>query len=285
MSSGDYTGTVETARTYYNSDDADRFYSLVWGGEDIHVGLYNSPDESIFDASRRTVEAIAESAKATLSGGDAVRVLDLGAGYGGAARYMVERFGCHVDCLNLSEVQNQRNRDMNKDRGGDFATKIEVIDGSFEEIPGGDARYDLVWSQDAILHSGKRDVVLAEVARVLKPGGRFLFTDPMQSDDCPPGVLEPVLARIHLDTMGSPGYYQKTGEAKGLRFDSYDDHRGQLVNHYSRVRAVVQERYDEIIKSCDPGYIDRMIQGLGHWIDAGKAGHLAWGILAFTKAS
>jgi sarcosine/dimethylglycine N-methyltransferase len=41
--------------------------------------------------------------------------------------------------------------------------------------------------------------VLGEVNRVLKPmAGRFVFTDPMRADDCPEGVLDPILARIHL---------------------------------------------------------------------------------------
>ena len=34
-----YTDVVQTARDYYNSDDAETFYSTVWGGEDIHIGL------------------------------------------------------------------------------------------------------------------------------------------------------------------------------------------------------------------------------------------------------
>ena len=173
-----YSETVETARQYYNSDDADRFYSTVWGGEDIHIGLYETPDESIFDASRRTVETLAEMARPVLErltmGGPAriagagpgrtrapgARVLDLGAGYGGAARYLYERFGSRVDCLNLSEVQNQRNRDLNRQRGPQYTENIHVIDGSFEEIPAADRSYDLIWSQDAILHSGKRETVL-----------------------------------------------------------------------------------------------------------------------------
>lgn len=31
---------VYQARDYYNSIDADEFYAKVWGGEDIHIGLY-----------------------------------------------------------------------------------------------------------------------------------------------------------------------------------------------------------------------------------------------------
>ena len=39
---------------YYNSQDVDTFYAEVWGGEDIHVGLYESANEPIFEASQRT---------------------------------------------------------------------------------------------------------------------------------------------------------------------------------------------------------------------------------------
>ena len=49
---------VDIARDYYNSDDADHFYFHVWGGEDIHVGLYAHDDEAIAPASHRTVTRI-----------------------------------------------------------------------------------------------------------------------------------------------------------------------------------------------------------------------------------
>ena len=53
-----YSPTVETARNYYNSTDADRFYATIWGGEDIHIGLYENNTDTIYNASRRTVETL-----------------------------------------------------------------------------------------------------------------------------------------------------------------------------------------------------------------------------------
>ncbi|MFB6261723.1 MAG: SAM-dependent methyltransferase, partial [Thiohalorhabdaceae bacterium] len=53
--SEEYSEAVETAREYYNSEDADTFYFTIWGGEDLHIGMYQSEDEPIFDASVRTV--------------------------------------------------------------------------------------------------------------------------------------------------------------------------------------------------------------------------------------
>jgi len=273
-----YSETVETARVYYNSNDADTFYATIWGGKDIHVGLYNKESgDSIFEASHRSVEQLA--ALLTLKETD--RLLDIGAGYGGTARYLVETTGCSADCLNLSEIQNQRNRAVNQEKG--LEGKIKVIDGNFEAIPSDDNQYDVVISQDAILHSGNRRKVLEEVNRVLKVGGDFVFTDPMQADNCPPGVLQPVLDRIHLDSLGSIGFYKQNLEELGFEMVQVIEMTHQLVNHYSHVLQELEHRYAEITQHCSQDYVDRMKVGLNHWIEAGKKGYLAWGFLHFRK--
>ena len=273
-----YSEVVETARQYYNSDDADNFYYHVWGGEDIHIGLYEHPGEAIADASRRTVARMA----GMLAGLNAdSRVIDLGAGYGGSARYLARSAGCHVTALNLSETENARNRTMAAEQG--LAERIEVVDASFEQIPSADAVFDVAWSQDAILHSGHRSQVIREVARVLKPGGQFIFTDPMQADDCPEGVLQPVLDRIHLDSLGSFAFYREAAAAAGLEEVEVVDLTPQLPRHYSRVREELMRQREALAGKVSDDYVERMLKGLGHWIEAGEEGFLAWGILLFRK--
>jgi len=268
----------QVAETYYDSADADAFYMNIWGGEDIHVGLYARPDESIFDASRRTVEKMAE-----VVGGlsERTRVLDLGAGYGGSARFLTASFGCPVACLNVSETQNAYNRRLNREHGLDG--KIEVVHGTFEEVPVPEASVDVVWSQDAFLHSGDRERVIDEVDRVLRPGGRLVFTDPMQADDCPPGVLQPVYDRIHLDSLGSFAFYRTRARERGWREAGVLDMTGQLRTHYARVRAELLSRYDEMCEVSSRDYCDRMLTGLQNWVAAADNGYLAWGILLFEK--
>ncbi|MBK1619840.1 SAM-dependent methyltransferase [Lamprobacter modestohalophilus] len=277
-----YSEAVETARGYYNSEDADNFYFHVWGGEDIHIGLYESADEPIATASARTVERIADRIAAPLSQPDA-RVIDLGSGYGGAARHLSKRFGCQVLALNLSEAENQRNRQMNQAAGLDHL--IEVVDASFEEIPAPDARFDIAWSQDAILHSGHRDQVMTEVDRILKPGGELIFTDPMQADDCPAGVLQPIFDRIHLSSLGSFAFYREQARRLGWEEIEVLDLTENLITHYARVADTLREQRDSLKGKVSEDYIERMLTGLGHWVEGGRNGYLSWGIMHFRKSA
>lgn len=273
-----YSNAVATARDYYNSDDADRFYFRVWGGEDIHIGLYESDDEVIFDASRRTVAHMGDLLDEP---GADQRVIDLGAGYGGAARYLAGQFGCTVVALNLAEVENERNRAFSRDAGLD--DRIEVVDGSFEQVPFGDNEFDVVWSQDSFLHSGNRKGAIREAARILRPGGLFIFTDPMQADDCPSGVLQPILDRLHLETLGSPAFYRDECASRGLEEVGFEDYSDQLTLHYARVLADTERRQPELAGDISRAYLEHMKKGLQHWVDGGRRGYLRWGIFRFRK--
>jgi sarcosine/dimethylglycine N-methyltransferase len=270
---------VDKARSYYDSEDADRFYELVWGGEDIHIGLYEPENISVREASRRTVMRMADMVSEHLRPG--VPVLDLGAGYGGAARFLASQFGVQVVCLNLSEVENQKNLEKNQRAGLD--DRIRVVTGNFEDLDFPDHSFPLVWSEDAILHSGEKEKVFSEVARVLQKGGSFVFTDPMQVDDCPPGVLEPIYDRIHLNSMGSLGSYDSILSQLGLRQEKVLDFTPFLVLHYSRVRDEILGRRDFLCQHISEAFLDRMVEGLGHWIEGGKRGFLFWGILHYRR--
>lgn len=272
-----YSPAVATARDYYNSTDADTFYHSIWGGNDIHIGIYESPDEDIAAASRRTVAHMAQR----LELGAGTRVIDLGSGYGGSARYLAAEFGCQVTCLNLSEVENTRNREANRQAGLDHL--IDVLDGSFEDIPVPDKDFDVVWSQDAMLHSGDRVRVLEEVARVLRTGGDFVFTDPMASDTADREVLRPILKRLDLDTMGTPGFYERECAGQGLAKVDYTDLVPQLSTHYAAVLAQTERREAELLKDVSGEYLDRMKTGLRRWVAGGGSGDLAWGIFHFRK--
>ena len=278
MTNKKYSEEVEVARSYYNSTDADNFYYRIWGGEDLHLGIYNHPDEDIYTASRRTIDRMADYADKI---DENTRIIDLGGGFGGSARHLAKKFGCKVVVINLSEAENERGRKMNKEQGLDHL--IDIIDGSFDDVPYEDNSFDIVWSEDAILHSDDREQVMNEAKRVLKPGGDLIFTDPMQTDNCNKSVLQPVYDRINLSSLGSPNFYRETCKKLGMEEKAFEEMPENLINHYARVLKATEENEDKLDGYVSQEYIDNMKSGLGHWVQGGKDGNLTWGIFHFKN--
>ena len=210
------------------------------------------------------------------------RILDMGAGYGGAARYLAKTYGCKVTCLNLSGVENERNRTKTKEQG--LEDLVEVVEGSFDAMPLPDHSYDLVWSQDAFLHSGDRATIMAEIDRVLVTEvGRIVFTDPMAADGADPEGLKPILARLQLEDLGTLAFYRTEFGKKGFRDMGYEDHTAQLVTSYGRVLEELEGQEERLKGKISDQYLRNMKVGLGHWINGGKNGQLCWGILHFVR--
>ena len=267
---------VKIAQQYYDGTETDRMYAAIWGGEHIHYGIYTQPDEAIHDASLRTVETIAQTLEKIDQNS---RVIDLGAGYGGAARYLAKTYGCSVCCLNLSQLQNQRNTQLNQEQN--LSHLVEVTQGSFNHIPYPDKSFDIVWSQDSILHSGDRRQVFQEIKRILKPGGDLIFTDPMQSETCPPEVLQPAFERLGINDMGSYRFYSQTAKELGFEELNFIDLSQNVPIHYRRFGEEVQKRYDEVVKLTSTEFADKTLNSIQPWIERYEQGYMQWGILHF----
>ena len=174
-----YSQITHLNQDYYDLDDTDLFYQKVSGGEHIHIGLFKEENEPLKIAKKRTVESMASLVEINSNS----RVLDLGSGYGGAARFLAKEYGCHVTCLNISKKQNYLNQKRNREQ--ELSSLIDFCEGSFEDLPFPDAYFDIVWSQDAIFHTNNLIRVFQEVSRTLVEGGQFIFSVVMSNENLP----------------------------------------------------------------------------------------------------
>ncbi|EGJ30231.1 MULTISPECIES: methyltransferase domain-containing protein [Moorena] len=267
-----YSEAVQIAETYYNNIETDRIYKMIWGGEHIHFGIYLEPDDSILEASQRIVNMMATMLQQI---GENSQVIDLGAGYGGTARYLAKKYGCFVSCLNLSELQNQRNLEMNQAQN--LNHRIEVKQGNFENIPHDDRSFDIVWSQDSMVHSGNRRQVLSEIRRILKPGGELIFTDTLRNHDCSPEKLQPAFNRLQIKDAGSFHFYKKTLQELGFEEIQVIDLSRHVSTHYIRFRDEILKRYEEIIEQISKEAIDKTLKSIEPWINFYQEGDMQWG--------
>ncbi|MEU6866610.1 class I SAM-dependent methyltransferase [Streptomyces sp. NPDC046876] len=263
----------DSTRRYYETGDVDAFYDAVWGGEDIHVGVYAHAQEPIAEASHRTVEHAADRV-ADLLGPEAT-VLDLGSGYGGSARALAERFGCRVVALDLSEAHNRRHRAANARRGLDHL--IEVETGSLNHLPYAAERFDVVWSLEVLCHVTDRGRALGEAVRVLKPGGALVFSDIMAAETTPAEALRPALSRLGVETLATPSFYLEHLSGLGMKTD-FADLTPHLATHYARLEEEVRHRADELRGTISTAYLDDLLANLPLWTDVTRRQLLRWGL-------
>jgi len=110
--------------------------------------------------------------------GKNARVIDVGGGLGGAARYLAQTHGCRVHVVDLIEARC---------RGGLRLSEMTALSGSVsftaadaQRLPFPNERIDVVWGQDAFDSIEDKDAFFSECRRVLKPGGTLIFTDHLQ---------------------------------------------------------------------------------------------------------
>jgi sarcosine/dimethylglycine N-methyltransferase len=268
------------ARQHYNHDLADKFYKHVWAGDDIFIGLgwYDDDTPTIAIACQRMVDNMVKLIISNRQLGN-TRLLDLGAGYGATARYLARQYGFYVDCLNLSETQNAENRRLNHEHN--LSYQIRVLQGNFESLEFGNETYHVVWSQDAFLHSDNRAAILAEIDRVLQPSGDVVFTDILQSEDCPSHALKPVLARFGLNSLATESFYSEQAIQLGWQIYEIQDISSHLVKHYWRVTHELDSSYDDLLQTFESDYLAKVRQGMTNWIKAGEQGYLQWGLFHF----
>jgi SAM-dependent methyltransferase len=120
----------------------------------------------------------AEEWFARLALGPGQRALEVGCGSGGLACLLAVRSGaaCVGVDINPHAVAAARRRAEESD----LATRVrfEVVDAA-QPLPFPDESFDAVYCNDSINHLPGRLEVLAEWYRILQPGGRALFTDPI----------------------------------------------------------------------------------------------------------
>ncbi len=171
-------------------------------------------------------------------------LLDLGCGPCGPLEFLVSRIHCRCVGIELSQPALDIGRRRLAKAGLSTLSELKQHDLN-DKLPLPDASFDAVVSFDVILHLEDRAATFSEVARVLRPGGRFLFTDAavlvgaISSED--------VQARsIHGTThLVSPDYNRSALEAVGLRLLEAEDRTASLLRSArGRLAARVNRRLD-----------------------------------------
>lgn len=125
---------------------------------------------------------------------DGMRVVDIGCGFGSLAVY-VAFLGAHVTAVDVSPGRLTVGTRVAQQ----FGLPARFLEGSFQELPLGDRRFELAVINNAfcyVVPRAERLISLAHVRRVLTPGGRLLMRNPSRTAPRDPFTGLPAINRL-----------------------------------------------------------------------------------------
>jgi SAM-dependent methyltransferase len=105
-------------------------------------------------------------------------VVENASGSGGPARYLARKVGCRIIGVDSNESGVETATRLAREAGDADRVEFRVADAT-ARLPFDDNQFDALMCIDSMNHFPNRLEVLREWQRVLAPGGRALFTDPV----------------------------------------------------------------------------------------------------------
>jgi SAM-dependent methyltransferase len=149
---------VDREKEFYNSKNQTSYHTLrMWIWRALGEFRRNDDQASFYDPAGKAV-------------------LDYGCGPGYLTKELLDRGATHVTGIDISEAEIEQARVKAEEEGtADRSTHL-VADAHNLDFP--DDSFDLIVG-DSILHHLDMEVALREIRRVLRPGGRAVFMEPM----------------------------------------------------------------------------------------------------------
>ena len=262
-------------KAYYDGP-ADEIYRLVWG-DNIHLGVPCNDGCPHPESMEHTNEIMADIAKLE----EGSRVLDLGCGYGAAARYLARKCGCNVAGINVSEKELEVAKARALEAG--LQDLLTFESGDFHILRYEDESFEVVWSQEAFLHGANKNQIISEAKRVLVPGGKLVFTDLVVTAGTSPSDRERIYKRVRSPVMWEADDYHRCLLAQGFQVLQMQDWSAHVARSYSWIKDQVEKSRDVLLVKIDSQTIDRTMDGLGFWVDSANAGKIGWALFAAVK--
>jgi 27-O-demethylrifamycin SV methyltransferase len=256
-------------------------------GEELHYGVFEDPGEDLPVATGRLTSLMREAASLT----PGLRLLDVGCGTGAPACALAAGAGIEVVGITTSPEGVAAATARAEAAGLAERARFERRDGMATGLP--DACFDRVWALESSHLMRRRDRLLAECARVLRPGGRLALCDivlrrPLDLPEVrrlrePLALLRDVFGDARMESVAE---YRRLAEDVGLVMDREVDLTAATRPTFAAWRANAErhrEQVDELLGGSDERERFVAASGVleGFWDD----GTLGYALIAAAKPS
>ncbi|NKC30121.1 class I SAM-dependent methyltransferase [Falsiroseomonas selenitidurans] len=218
-------------------------------GRHIHWGYWPDPAAARPDQAEdygRAAERLSLELLDLAGIAPGMRVLDAGCGFGGTLACLDERVErLDMTGLNIDPRQLQRAARVARPRPG---STLRFVAADACTLPFADASFDRVLAVECIFHFPSRAAFLAEVRRVLRPGGALVISDFVPSPFFAPFGRLPklrALRRINVlgecDTSCTAAGYRALAARAGLRVTTLRDITRHTLPTYAFLKHLAQQ--------------------------------------------
>ena len=168
------------------------------------------------------------------------RVLDIGCGIGGPARYLAHTYGCRVDGIDLTPELIETGRVLTE--RCKLANRVMLQLGNALDLPFPDQTFDVVWCQNVTMNIADKAGLLAGVYRVLKPGG--LFTSTEYSVGPGGDIIFPLpwAYDASINFLDSEDVMRGQFRTAGFHILEWKNYTNTVIEHYERTLAALPNK-------------------------------------------
>ena len=166
-----------------------------------------------------------------------MRLLDVGSGIGGPARYFARQHGCHVVGVDLTEQYVEIATSLSRRVG--LADAVAFHHASALALPFAPDSFDGAYMLHVGMNIEDKATLFAQVRRVLRPGARFTIYDVMRTG---PGELEfpvPWAATAQTSFVAEPATYRHLLGEASFHVEAERDRRSFAIDFFRELTAAV----------------------------------------------
>jgi ubiquinone/menaquinone biosynthesis C-methylase UbiE len=149
------------------------------------------------------------------------RILDIGSGIGGPARWIASTFRCHVTGIDLTPAFCRAAEQLNQVTG--LVERVRIVEGSALAMPFDDGGFYRAYSQNVVMNIADKPGFYREASRVLKPGGLLALSNAAAGPNGPPCFPVPWATSPDASFLSSPAETRNDLKRAGFEILRFED--------------------------------------------------------------